>query len=235
VNRWPRAYAPGSWRPCAPRGRHGGGYHQPAVAALQVPSALLNGDANVICRVIEVLQGVISWIKLYYYARAGYNWNEPALLQRAGRSHHRRPRLRPSSHKWRRQLREKFRTQLPQCHCRPLPPGAANWRHGGRHLIGHGNNDGVRPASQQAAATTSSSRTAGAVEWPARCRPDFRSGSEKPLNFWVWLEISRGQDQGPVREITLIITSPERSNRGEREKQCIDRQQAIGGGGGGRE
>jgi len=43
---------------------------------------------------------------------------------------------------------------------------------------------------------------------------------EKPLNFWVWLEISRGhsgQDQGPVREITIIITSPERSNN----QQCI--------------
>ena len=30
-------------------------------------------------------------------------------------------------------------------------PGAANWRHGGRHLIGHGNYDGVCLASQRAA------------------------------------------------------------------------------------
>lgn len=53
--------------------------------------------------------------------------------------------------------------------------------------------------------------------------PDSRSGSEKPLNFWVWLEISRGQDQGPVpvpvpvREISSSPRqSPEHSNQ-----QCI--------------
>ena len=67
-----------------------------------------------------------------------------------------------------------------------------------------------------------------------RCRPDFRSGSEKRLNFWAWLEISRGQDQGPVREITLIITSPERSNRGEGERNnalltaIVERERGIG-------
>ena len=48
-----------------PRRRHDGGYQHNRLP-LQVPSASVNGDENVICRVIEVLQGVISWIKLYY-------------------------------------------------------------------------------------------------------------------------------------------------------------------------
>ena len=85
-------------------------------------------------------------------------------------------------------------------------PDAANWRHGGRHLMG-----------TETMTASSARRASGQQAPPARAgrrqeqwsgRPDFRWGSEKPLNFWAWLEISRGQDQGPVREITLIITSP---------------------------